>query len=158
MKYFSFQWMPRRCQSSRRTGISLKAFFRSILAITAPFPSWLTVAMAWSTVHYERVYASASIKSLTLQLLDADKWYIVCQPPSCFGVRPKPEQHRLGNGGLSYGPKMWPAAHSVARAASKMSGCWNVDGRFLLVCAKWGPLYPVGHPCVRLSIGVLTKE
>ena len=53
---------------------------------------------------------------------------------------------------------MRPAAHSVARAASKVPGYWNVDGRFLLVCAKWSPLYPMGHPCVRLSISVLTKE
>ena len=53
---------------------------------------------------------------------------------------------------------MWPSAHSVVRAVSKVPGSWNADGKFPLVCAKWGPLYPIGYLCVRLPISVLTKE
>ena len=56
---------------------------------------------------------------------------MVCHPPSCLGITPKPEQHRLGSGGLWNGPSMHLTEHSEANALSSTKGCRKADERLL---------------------------
>ena len=70
------------------------------------------IVYASSIEQYDNEYVSESIKSLMLWVVGADKWYIIRQPPSCFGTNPNPNVGKLGSGGVGKGPKMRPASQS----------------------------------------------
>ena len=40
---------------------------------------------------YVKEYVKSSIKSLIIRPSGAERWYMICQPPSCFGITPSPD-------------------------------------------------------------------
>ena len=65
---------------------------------------------------------------------------MVCQPPSCFGMMPKPEHRKLSKGGALNGPRIHLLVHSETRALSKIEGSAKEDCKLLAICANCGPV------------------
>ena len=66
--------------------IRQRASLRSILQSKAPGPNLFIIGYASSIEQYVKEYVKGSMKSLILKPSGAERWYMICQPPSCYGI------------------------------------------------------------------------
>ena len=121
--------MPKSSQSSRCTGTIWNVDSKSTLAICAPLPNCSTIQIASSTFTYCNRKSSFEMLSLMLWPAGAERCRIILHRPFFLGTAPRPEQWRLGRGGLQKGPRMPPLAHSFANLSSMAAGCFAADCR-----------------------------
>ena len=103
-------------QSLLCTGTILNTDFRSTLAKKAPLPSFERIHVASSTEVQCREKSSLAMPSLMVQPDGAN--IMVDHAPFFLGTTPTPEYLRFSSGGISNGPKMRPASHSLANSSS----------------------------------------
>ena len=66
----------------------------------APGPNLFIIVYASSIEQYVKEYVQGSMKSLILRPSGAERWYMIRQPPSCFGITPSPDVRKFFKGGV----------------------------------------------------------
>ena len=63
-----------------------------------PGPDLFIIEYASSIEQYIKEYVKGSMKSLILRPSVAERWYMIRQPPSCFGIAPSRDAQKFSKG------------------------------------------------------------